>query len=286
MSSEDITIDPARPVALVTGCSTGIGLRTVPVLVRGGFHVVATMRDLSRRTALDKAVTEHVTVLPLDVLRQSTIDECVGAVLAAAGRIDVLVNNAGIAPPNFAEEAPLDEWRRTFETNLFGQVAVTNAVLPPMRAAGRGRVVMVSSIGGRVPTPLLGVYCASKFALEGYAETLQLELKPSGISVSLIEPGAFKTDIYDHPMLYEPFPDSSPYAGDFARLRAFYSDYIANHLADPALVAETIGRAAASRRPRLRYPVGTDAWLKLGLRAALPQSMYERMTRKLVGLGS
>lgn len=274
-----------RPVALITGCSSGIGLRAVPALVRHGFHVVATVRDLVRRAALDKVADEHVTVLPLDVCKPDTINDCVATVLDATGHIDVLVNNAGVGPPNFVEEAPLAQWRSVFETNLFGQVAVTNAVLPTMRARGHGRVVMISSVGGRVPTPMLGVYCASKFALEGYAETLRLELRRSGVRVALVEPGSYRTNIYDTPMLTDPFPADSPYAADFARLRRFYRAYIANHLRDPDEVAEVIAAAATTRwGQRLRYPVGTDAWLKLALRAVLPWPVYERATRRLIGL--
>ncbi|WP_018500903.1 SDR family NAD(P)-dependent oxidoreductase [Parafrankia discariae] len=273
-----------RPVALVTGCSSGIGLRSVPALVRRGFHVVATLRDLDRRGALDKVADEHVTVLRVDVTDQRTIDETVAAVLAATGRIDVLVNNAGTAPPNFVEEAPLAQWRSVFETNLFGQVAMTNAVLPAMRARGRGRVVMVSSVGGRAPTPMLGVYCASKFALEGYAETLRLELRHSGIDVVLVEPGSYRTAIYDTPLLDAPVPVESPYADDFVRLRAFYGEYIAHHLRDPDEVAELVATLAARPRRRLRHPVGTDAWIKLALHALLPWPAYERLTRRLIGL--
>ncbi|CAI7973573.1 putative Uncharacterized oxidoreductase YusZ [Frankia sp. Hr75.2] len=274
----------SRPVALVTGCSSGIGVRCVPALVRRGFHVVATLRDLGRRAALDEVTNEHVTVLRLDVTDQRTIDEAVAAVLAAIGRIDVLVNNAGTAPPNFVEEAPLAQWRSVFETNLFGQVAVTNAVLPTMRAQGRGRVVMISSVGGRVPTPLLGVYCASKFALEGYTETLRLELRHSGIDVALVEPGSYRTRIYDTPLLHAPVPVESHYVDDFVRLRAFYSEYIAHHLRDPDEVAKLVAALAARPRRRLRHPVGTDAWIKIALHTLLPWPAYERLTRRLIGL--
>ncbi|RNG34167.1 SDR family NAD(P)-dependent oxidoreductase [Streptomyces botrytidirepellens] len=274
-----------RPLALVTGCSSGIGLRTVPALVRRGFHVVATMRDAERRARPGELTGEHVTVLPLDIRSAESVRGCVGTVLDMAGRIDVLVNNAGIAPPNFAEEAPLSQWREVFETNVFGHVSVTNAVLPSMRAAGRGRVVMVSSLSGRVPTPLLGVYCASKFAIEGYAETLRLELRSTGVRVALVEPGAFRTGIWDSPMLAADFPQSSDYARDFARLRAFYTDYIAHHLGNPDRVAKAVARVATGRTSRLRHPVGADAWTQIALRAVLPWAAYERVARALVGLG-
>jgi NAD(P)-dependent dehydrogenase (short-subunit alcohol dehydrogenase family) len=285
MAADTLPTRLRRPLALVTGCSSGIGLRTVPKLVRRGFHVVATMRDADRRTRPRELAGEHVSVLPLDIRSGDSVRECVGTVTDATGRIDVLVNNAGIAPPNFAEEAPLSQWRDVFETNVFGQVAVTNAVLPAMRAAGRGRVVMVSSLGGRVPTPLLGVYCSSKFAIEGYAETLRLELRRSGIRVVLVEPGAFRTGMWHSPMLDADFPQFSSYAGDFARLRTFYTDYIAHHLGDPDRVARVVARVATGRTSRLRHPVGVDAWTQIALRAVLPWAVYERVARALVGLG-
>lgn len=285
MAADNLPSRSERPVALVTGCSSGIGLRTVPALVDKGFHVVATMRDAGRRACPPELSGAHVSVLPLDVRSADSVQECVDTVLETAGRIDVLVNNAGIAPPNFVEEAPLPEWREVFETNVFGHVTVTNAVLPAMRRAGRGRVVMVSSLSGRVPTPLLGVYSASKFAVEGYAETLRLELRGTGIRVALVEPGAFRTDMWHSPMLDADFPESSAYAADFARLRAFYRDYIEHHLGDPGRVARTVARVAAGRGGRLRYPVGTDAWTQIALRAALPWAVYERVARALVGLG-
>lgn len=284
MSAGSALSGVTRPVALVTGCSSGIGLCTVPTLVRSGFHVVATVRDLSRRSALDQVTNEHVTVMRLDVLDPATINECVTAVLHATGRIDVLVNNAGRVWPNFAEEAPLAEWRATFDTNLFGQIAVTNAVLPSMRARRRGRIVMISSVGGRVPTPGLGVYCSSKFALEGYSETLRLELRRSGVTVSLVEPGSYRTPMYDTPLLTAPAPEGSPYADDFARLRAAYRDYVDNHLRDPQEVADVVAAAATRSRYPFRRPVGADAWVKLALRAALPWAAYEKVARWLVGL--
>ncbi|HEY6492889.1 MAG TPA: SDR family NAD(P)-dependent oxidoreductase [Trebonia sp.] len=284
MSQGTLPSDATRPVALVTGSSSGIGLLTAAALARSGFHVVATMRDPSRRAALDQVVSEHVSVMRLDVLAQDTIEDCVASVLDATGRIDVLVNNAGAVWPNFVEEAPLAEWRATFDTNLFGQIAVTNAVLPSMRARKSGRIVMVSSVGGRVPTPGLGVYCSSKFALEAYAETLRLELRRSGVTVTLVEPGSYRTAMYDTPMLTAPVPEGSPYAEDFVRLRAAYVDYIANHLRDPQEVADVIVAAATRSRYPFRRPVGTDAWIKLALRAALPWNAYERVARWLVGL--
>jgi NAD(P)-dependent dehydrogenase (short-subunit alcohol dehydrogenase family) len=167
---------------------------------------------------------------------------------------------------------------------VFGHIRVTNAVLPEMRAVGRGRIVMVPSLGGRVPTPLLGVYCSSKFAVEGHAETLRLELRGCGVEVALVEPGAFRTGIWDSPLLAQEPPESSPYAADLVRLRAFYLDYIANHLGDPDRVARVVARVAAGRSSRLRHPVGVDAWTQIGLRAALPWRLDERVARALVGL--
>lgn len=264
-----------RPRALVTGCSSGFGALLVPALVRRGFQVVATARDPAR-----VAGGEHVTVTRLDVLDPRTIT----AAVAAAGPVDVLVNNAGVARPNFLEEAPEQEWQETFATNLFGQAAVSNAVLPSMRERGRGRIIMMGSVGGRVPDLGLGVYSASKAALACYAQTLRMELRRTGVRVHLIEPGAFATNIYASPVLRtEPDP-ASGYASDSRRLRAFYRTHVDHGLANPARVVEVVAQVAAGRDGRFRHLVGADARAKAVLGAVLPMRAYERLARVLVGL--
>jgi NAD(P)-dependent dehydrogenase (short-subunit alcohol dehydrogenase family) len=278
-----------RVACLITGTSSGIGLWTAVELAAAGHHVTASMRDVGRREALDRALRERgvehlVEILALDVTDDDSVTKAVKNVLARHQRLDVVINNAGIASANFLEAASWDEWRSVLDTNLLGQVRVTNAALPVLRSQGSGRIIFVSSLGGRVPTPGLGVYCASKFALEGYAETLRLELSPFGVDVVLVEPGAFRTNIWNSPFLQETGTETSPYALDKTRLAAFYQNYVEYHLGDPRAVARAITKLATTPRTRLRYLIGRDAFSQALLRLILPWRTYERAARYLVGL--
>lgn len=187
----------SRPIALITGCSSGFGLLTTLELARQGYFVVATMRDFARRAKLDQAVsdaglTNQVSVRLLDVAQPATHSTFAAALVADYGRIDLLVNNAGFAMGGFAEDVTLDELRRQFETNFFGTVSLTRAVLPTMRLQRSGRIIMLSSIAGRSAAPGISSYCSSKFALEGYTESLRIEMQPLGIHCTLIEPARLK----------------------------------------------------------------------------------------------
>lgn len=282
--------EPQR-VALVTGTSSGFGLLTAIALAERGIRVLATMRDLHRRTALDDKIRQYclstqVDVLQLDVCDPTSIARCVRWAEETYSNVDILVCNAGIAIPGFLEEMLEEQWHEIFATNLYGQVGIINAVLPLMRQRRSGRIIIISSLGGRVPTPMLGAYCTSKFALEGYGETLGLELRPFGIDIVLVEPGAFRTSIWNNPLLeYEPDNDESPYATDRKKLLHFYQDYIDKHLADPWQVANCVSELATKRNtPRLRYPVGKDALFQIMLRSVLPWRIYEIVARRLVGL--
>ena len=188
-------------IALVTGSSSGIGLLTAVELAKNGFQVVASMRDLQSRTRLDEAATAALVSGQLDIRRLDVtsfdfIPSFVQQVMGDYGRIDVLVNNAGFAVAGFAEDMKLDEIRLQFETNFFGQVALTQAVLPTMRSQHSGHIIMVSSISGLHGALSISSYSASKFALEGWSESLRLEVNSLGIKVVLVEPGLFQTDIW------------------------------------------------------------------------------------------
>lgn len=192
----------AEKVALVTGSSSGIGLLTTVELARAGFRVVASMRDLGRRQRLDEAaaaagVAKDIDVRRLDVTEFDRIPEFVSQLDRDYGRLDVLVNNAGFAVAGFAEDLLLEELRQQFETNFFGAVSVAKAVLPIMRRQRSGHIIMVSSIGGRISAPVIGAYDSSKFALEGWSESLRIETRSLGIRVVLVEPGSYQTDIWE-----------------------------------------------------------------------------------------
>ena len=187
-------------VVVITGASSGIGLLTAVEMAGRGYTVVGLMRDLARRTRLDEAAAiagVKVDVRRLDVTDFPAIPPAVADIVRDHGRIDVLVNNAGFAMAGFLEDILLEELRQQFETNFFGAVAMTRAVLPTMRAQRSGHIIMVSSISGRVGELGIGSYSASKFALEGWSEALRQEAVPLGIQVVLVEPGSFRTDIWD-----------------------------------------------------------------------------------------
>ncbi|HET6181750.1 MAG TPA: SDR family NAD(P)-dependent oxidoreductase, partial [Candidatus Sulfotelmatobacter sp.] len=191
----------ADKIALITGSSSGFGLLTSIELAKAGFHVVATMRDFARRDRLDQAasaagVAARIDIRGLDVTKFDSIPGFMDSVLRDYGRVNVLVNNAGFAVAGFAEDIKLEELRLQFETNFFGAVAMTKAVLPPMRRQRSGHIIQVSSIVGLLGSVTVSSYAASKHALEGWSESLRLELNALGIKVVLVEPGAFQTGIW------------------------------------------------------------------------------------------
>src|ERR1017187_9102826 len=186
-------------IALITGSSSGFGLLTSIELAKAGFRVVATMRDLGRRERLDQAATGVAALLDvraLDVTNFDALPAFVDSVVRDYGRLDVLVNNAGFAVAGFAEDIKLEELRQQFETNFFGAVAMTKAALPTMRRQRSGHIIQVSSISGLHGSVTVSSYSASKHALEGWSESLRMEVSSLGIKVVLIEPGAFQTDIW------------------------------------------------------------------------------------------
>ncbi|HET9634153.1 MAG TPA: SDR family oxidoreductase [Terrabacter sp.] len=197
MDSHPSTRPNGRPVALVTGTSSGMGLHTAVELARRGHTVVATMRDTGRDAALRQAASEagvELDVRPLDVTDHEAARACVAGVLADHGRIDVLVNNAGRGAVGTAEQLTLDEVRDQLEVNYLGPVALTKLVLPHMRTAGAGRVLTVTSVGGAVGQPFADAYCGAKFAVEGFMQSLAVVVLPHGVRVSVVEPAAVASD--------------------------------------------------------------------------------------------
>jgi len=277
-----------RKVAVITGSSSGIGLLTAIELARAGYRVVASMRDLSRRARLDEAaeragVAGQLDVRRLDVTEPAAIPPLVEAVVRDHGRIDVLMNNAGFAMAGFAEDLRLAEIRQQFDTNFFGHVAMTKAVLPVMRQQRSGHIIMVSSISGRVGQPVLSSYSSSKFALEGWSEALRIETFSLGIRVVLVEPGSFATDIWERNAKIgeDVFRADSPNRGRGERFAEMAKKL---HKADAIVVARLIARIAANPNPKLRYRIGFDAHLQRWLRALLPWRVYERLVAKAVDI--
>ena len=273
-------------VAMVTGCSSGFGLLIAIELAKSGYHVVATMRDLGRnqrllQAAKDSGVEKQIDLRRLDVTECDHLVTAVPNIIRDYGRIDVLVNNAGYALAGFAEDIQLEELRAQLETNFFGQVAMTKAVLPAMRAQRKGHIIMVSSISGLAANPVTSSYSASKFALEGWSEALCIELHSLGIRVVLVEPGAYDTDIWGRNVTL------GKTTGTDASLNRDRSRRFANVVktklkkADPMEVAELVVRIANDPNPKLRYLIGTDAKLRYWSRRILPWKQYERMVEKM-----
>ncbi len=276
-------------VAVVTGASGGIGMLSALELARAGFHVVATMRNLSKRTMLDRQAAEQslqhrIELRHLDITDFPSIQPAIDSIGQDLGRIDVLLNNAGFAMGGFAEDVTLQELRDQFETNFFGHVEATKAAMPIFRRQRSGHIIMVSSISGVCGQAGVSSYAASKFSLEGWSESLRIESKPLGIHVVLVEPGAFKTDVWDANVRVaaSALGECSP---NKVRARHF-AEYVKNRIVrhDPIQVARLIARIANDPNPRLRYVVGTDAHIQKWMRMVLPWRWYERILIRELGL--
>jgi NAD(P)-dependent dehydrogenase (short-subunit alcohol dehydrogenase family) len=245
-------------VVLVTGCSSGFGLEFVSAFARRGDDVVATLRDASRADALrSRIATEElvarVSIEQLDVTDAGSIERAVHATLERHGRVDVLVNNAGIGAVGALEVLDDAVLRSVFDTNFFGAIATTRAVLPSMRRQRGGRIVFVNAIGGVLTTPYLGAYCASKHALDCVAATFDIELRPFGIRASSVLPSVFQTAMSNN--LRATFGDATEYA---TATRAYFEGLqgrLRNAPSDLSPVAEAVIEAATAPDPKPRYLV-------------------------------
>lgn len=269
-----------RKIALVTGAATGFGLLTSVELAKAGYEVWATMRDPSKKGDLEKAAREagvpsRITVERLDVNDQASVDACAAKVHAQVPSLALLVNNAGFGMSGFAEDVSIDELKKQLETNFFGAVRTTKAFLGKMREQGDGLVVNVTSGWGRIGPPGSSSYAASKWALEGWSESLHFEVRRHGVRVVLVEPGAFKTEIWNKRLYAEGARSAtSVYRERQDRLEVRTAEYLKTLTSEPIAVAHTIARVAQMRRPALRYPVGNDVRFGLALRKLLPESVF------------
>jgi len=267
---------------LITGAGTGIGLATALYLAEHGFQVYASVPDLGQQEGVDTAAAEHgvsLRVLQLDVTDQSTIESAVGTVIAESGGIYGVVNSAGLGLRGFFEDLSEAEIRRLFHVNVFGVMAVTRAVLPHMRVARRGRIVIITSAGGRIASMTISAYCASKFALEGFGESLALEVAPLDLHVSLIEPGLVLTPHFtvNRGRAAAATDPSSPYYAWFVQHEKTVDDILRTRRIVPMDVAKVVAQALTAKRPRLRYVVGWRAKLLISLRRHLPGELFERI---------
>jgi NAD(P)-dependent dehydrogenase (short-subunit alcohol dehydrogenase family) len=260
-------------VAVVTGASSGIGEAAARELVRAGFTVYGTSR-----TAAAGEERDGVLFVPLDVTDDESVAEAVREVLSRSGRIDVLVNNAGLGITGAAEESSIEQARALFDINLFGSMRMTRAVLPQMREQGSGRIINVSSVLGLMPAPFGALYSASKHAIEGYSESLDHEVREHGVRVLLVEP-AYTRTAFDANAIPadEPLP---VYAGR----REVFDTLIAEAIKggdEPSVVGKVIVAAATDARPKLRYPAGPLARRVSKLRRYAPSTAFDKQIRKV-----
>jgi NAD(P)-dependent dehydrogenase (short-subunit alcohol dehydrogenase family) len=260
-----------QKVVLITGASSGVGQSTARLLWQKGYKVFGTSRNPKSGEAIS-----GVEMLSLDVRSDDSVTACIKAVANKAGRIDVLVNNAAYELAGALEETSIDEAKAQFETNFFGVVRMVKAILPSMRQRKRGQIINVSSLSGVSSIPFMGIYSASKFALEGYTEALRMEVSPLDIQVSLTEAGFLKTPMMNKREV------STTQLEEYDRWRQRAFDAIRNHEQEapgPELVAETILKIIASKNPRLRYVIGRQAKFTTLLQQWLPEGAYEKGKR-------
>jgi NAD(P)-dependent dehydrogenase (short-subunit alcohol dehydrogenase family) len=262
-----------RPVALVTGASSGIGAAASLALVEAGFEVVGTGRNTANVTP-----RTGVTFVDLDVASDTSVATAVRQVIERFGRLDVLVNNAGIGSAGAAEESSVAQAQGVFDINVFGVLRMTNAVLPHMRAQGSGRIINISSIVGFMPQPYMAVYAASKHAIEGYSESLDHEVREHGVRVLLVEP-AWTSTAFDANSVQPDLPLQV-----YAKQRHVFEQYMAAAVKDgddPATVANEIVAAATDSKPKLRYAAGARTGRVHTMRRLVPARMFDQQLRKL-----
>lgn len=268
-----------KQTIVITGASSGIGRATVELFSKRGWHVAATMRSPEDHQELSNL--KGVSLYQLDVTNESSIRGAFEQIVSDHGTIDVLLNNAGYGAVGIFEEASPEQIQRQFDTNVFGVMNVIRASLPYFRKQRSGRIVTVSSVGGQITFPIYSLYHSSKWAIEGFIESLQFELAPFNIDMKLIEPGPIKTDFYgrsqelvrDQPLdVYDNYTEVALQNTNAAGANA----------EGPDVVAETIWRAATDRKKRLRYPSGKQAGLLIALKRYLPNQVFFSIVRRVV----
>jgi len=272
---KDVHMKTQKKVALVTGASSGIGEAAAKQLLAAGYTVYGT----SRRGA--EAGQRSFPLIALDVTDDTSVEAAIVELQQREGRIDLLVNNAGVGVTGAAEESSIEQVRALFETNFHGVVRVTNAVLPIMRKQGSGRILNIGSGLGLIPAPFNAYYSATKHALEGYSESLDHEVRGFGVRIVVIEPGATRTSFETSTV------SSDRQLADYDAIRAKYLVAYERAIATAGTaqgVAKTIVLAARAKSPKLRYPSGKDAKQGAFARRFLPRSLFDKVLHKQFGL--
>ena len=269
----------ASKAILITGCSTGIGRATAERLAANGHNVYASARRIE---SIADLAEKGCKTIALDVCDEASMKAAVAQIEAAEGAVGVLVNNAGFAQDGPIEEVPLDAVRKQFETNVFGLVRLTQLVLPGMRKQRWGRVINVSSMGGKLVFPGGGFYHATKFAVEAISDALRFEVRGFGVAVSIIEPGAIRTQFMEtsDAGMEHVGGEGSPYAAYMTGVGERYrGTYKGSTAAEPVVVAKVIERAIKAKKPRSRYPITAGARFLLATRRLLPDQGWDAMMR-------
>jgi NAD(P)-dependent dehydrogenase (short-subunit alcohol dehydrogenase family) len=273
---------------LITGTSTGFGLVTAVELAQRGWRVFASMRNLAKQGALEAAVEkagvrDRVTVIPLDVTDEGSVRAGVDKVLAeTGGRLDAVVHNAGVAVGGAFEDLPDADLRRVMETNFWGVLELTRALLPTFRTQRSGRIVIVSSESAFTGQPANSIYCASKWAVEGWAESLAFEVTQFGIDIVLVEPGPYVTEIWDSSPRIS--PESSAYRAWSQYVFRAGDAHVAARGRDPIEVARKIAKVLEERRPSFRNPVGHLAHITHIMRGKMPSRLWRKVAERYLGL--
>ena len=274
-------------VAVVTGSSSGIGYETSLMLARNGFITYATMRNLNKSENIKfNAGRDNLPVrlAQLDVTDDVSIKNAVQAVLSETDKLDVLVNNAGYVLEGAFEHLSMNELKEQYETNVFGMIRTTQAVLPIMRKQKSGTIVNISSVAGKFGYPGGSAYVSTKFAVEGLSESMAYELEPFGIKVIIIEPGVIRTNIFNSVVVAKNSKDpNSPYTQTTQKMASAFEELMKNSSSSPELVAKVVLEAVTSDNPNLRYLAGKDAetWLD-AKRNMTDEKFYEMMKQNLM----
>ncbi|MFI5271379.1 MAG: SDR family oxidoreductase [Candidatus Saccharimonadales bacterium] len=275
-----------QKVAVVTGSSSGIGFETSLTLARSGFLTYATMRNLGKGARIKSVATKEglpIRVAQLDVTEERSINDAVHSIISDVGKIDVLVNNAGYGLIGAFEDLAMEEMKAQYETNLFGVMRVTQAVLPIMRKQKSGIIVNISSAAGRFGFPGSSAYVGTKFAIEGMSESLAYELEPFGIRVVLVEPGPIRTNFADGMVAASKSRDpNSPYLQMIQKMATVLENMMESG-SPPDLVAKVVLTAVTNESPKLRYSAGKDVetWLD-GKRNMSDEEFYTMMKQNLM----
>ena len=271
-----------QKVAVVTGSSTGIGYETSLILARNGFLTYATMRNLNKSESIESITTKEnlpINIKQLDVTDDTSVKNAVEAMLSETGRIDLLVNNAGYGLNGAFEDLAMDEIKAQYETNLFGLIRTTQAVLPIMRRQKSGTVINISSGVGRFGLPGSSAYVSTKFAVEGLSESMSYELEPFGIKVVLVEPGVIKTNFVDGMVIARKSQDpKSPYSQIIQKMVTGLEEMMKNG-SSPDLVAKVVLNAATNENPSLRYLAGNDVEQLLESKRKMPDEEFYKMMK-------